>query len=143
MQYKGLGCPQNYAAAFADFNRGADLGDPLCMYMMGLCYRNGFGAVQDIGQADFWLNKAAELGITAAESELNRPESEIDARACELVNKGKDAKSLLHYATYSANEFNRVSDLTGNLSGVAYRGYWIKYDWSGSDSRFGNLKFDV
>lgn len=131
MQYKGLGCPQNYAAALADFNRGADLGDPLCMYMMGLCYRNGFGVVQDIAQADFWLNKAAELGITAAESELDRPESEIDARARELMDKSKEAKALLNYAAYNPNEFNRISDIASNLSGISYRGFWIKYDWSG------------
>lgn len=131
MQYKGLGCPQDYAAAFVDFNQGADLGDPLCMYMMGLCYRNGFGVVQDIAQADFWLNKAAELGITAAESELDRPESEIDARAREMLDKSNEAKSLLNYAAYSPNEFNRISDIASNLSGINYRGFWIKYDWSG------------
>lgn len=131
MQYKGLGCPQNYTAALVDFNRGADLGDPLCMYMMGLCYRNGFGVTQDIVQADFWLNKAAELGITAAESELDRPESEIDALAQEMLAKSKEAKALLNYAAFNPNEFNRISDIASNLLGINYQGYWIKYDWSG------------
>jgi TPR repeat protein len=131
MQYKGLGCPQNYAAALLDFKRGADLGDPLCMYMMGLCYRNGFGTIKDLAQADFWLNKAAELGVSAAESEMDRSESEIDARAKEIASQGQEASILLNYAAYEANMFNRIFDIFSNLSGITYKGYWLKYDWSG------------
>lgn len=132
MRYKGLGCEQNYPAAAADFQDGSSAKDPMSMYMLGLCYRNGFGVPRDPVQGDYWLQQAAEAGVMAAESELRRAQSEIETGARQLAEKSKGATQLMRFAEQlQANTFNRITDLASALNETYYTGYWVKYDWSG------------
>ena len=49
MLYKGIGCKQNYEAAYSYFRYAAAKNYSPAMYMLGLCYRNGYGVARDDG----------------------------------------------------------------------------------------------
>ena len=129
MNYKGFGCVQNYDAAFDDFRNCALFDEPRCMYMLGLCYRNGFGTVRNEDMANTWLKKAAANGFIDAEKELSLL-TELDPVVAKLLQDTKNA-ALLQNADYKVNEFNEVTDIVELLSSTYHEGYWIKYDWSG------------
>lgn len=62
MNYKGLGCQQDYSKAVNLFQQGADEGMDNSMYFLALCLRNGYGVVKDTAAAMYWLRKADSLG---------------------------------------------------------------------------------
>lgn len=62
MQYKGLGCLQDYDSAVILFAQGAFLGRDNSMYFYGLCWRNGYGLVKNEDSAKYWLQRPASLG---------------------------------------------------------------------------------
>lgn len=53
--------------AFTNALKDARIGLPEAQYSVGLMYANGTGTPQDFEQASFWMEKAAEKGIVAAQ----------------------------------------------------------------------------
>lgn len=115
MLYKGLGCTQNYREAFELFSLAARMKSKAAMYMLGLCYRNGYGTGVQADSAAFWLKKAAALGYRHAADELasNTPE-----------NTQQDVQKPA--VPIQAAQAVVAGDLTGT-----YTGYVVRYDWSG------------
>jgi TPR repeat protein len=56
------GTPQDMPAAFAQWLKVANLGDPRAMRYAGLCYLFGEGVDEDTQQARYWLQQAANAG---------------------------------------------------------------------------------
>lgn len=63
MLYKGLGCGQDYKKAIECFNAAAASNHSPSLYMLGLCYRNGYGVEKDVETARNYLSRSASLGI--------------------------------------------------------------------------------
>lgn len=75
MTYKGLGTKQDYTAAVALFEKAAK-NNSAGMYMLGVCYRNGYGVDKDEQKGIYWLNKAAAMGYVHAQNELKEAQPE-------------------------------------------------------------------
>lgn len=119
MLYKGLGCRQNYAEAVNCFVVADSLFSPPSAYMLGLCYRNGFGVEKDAAHAMQYLQKSAHLGYRDATDELLRDKEETFLHELyEDSNLGGMPQSL--------SSVNDISLLDGNFQGCL-----ITYDWSG------------
>ncbi len=132
MQYKGLGCPQNYASAAKAFIQGTHK-YTFCMYYYGLCLRNGYGVSKNIDSARYWLIKASSEGYADADLELMSKEAENNnSPATALAQKIKDAKAAM--PAISINKYRRVTNKVDldDLAGT-YNGYLLKYDWSGKN----------
>lgn len=124
MLYKGLGCHQNYVKALSRFQAASDSGNVFATYMLGLCYRNGYGTAQDEKRGWEILKKSADLGYSAAIEEMTRtyPEncltdiSVIDSLGVTIPISMPEIKG----------EVNDTTILKGH-----YRGCLVMYDWSG------------
>jgi TPR repeat protein len=57
-----MGVAQDEAAAFAWFEKGADLGGAGAFFGLGSCYKYSTGCAQDQAEAERLLEKARELG---------------------------------------------------------------------------------
>lgn len=122
MLYKGLGCKQDYKAAGDLFYAAAmDHHNP-SLYMLGLCYRNGYGVEADSVMAFTCQRKAAAFGNRDAKEELERPYPENYLK--EEVNS---FDTVLHDGV--PDIYEGVNDMT-MLSGQ-YHGFLLMYDWSG------------
>ena len=73
---RGLGVTQNYDSAATLFKQCAYLGRDNSEYFLGLCYRNGYGLVQNEDSAQYWLQKSASLDYKLAIQELHSKASE-------------------------------------------------------------------
>lgn len=133
MYYKGLGCEQDYRKAFADFNKGALAGDERCMYMLALCYRNGFGVEPDESAAQTWLQKSSNTGFLPAQREAAIVLPENNDEAMKLIASGKDSKVYSRELPIIAYAFNRITDVTKEVTDQTFNGYLMKSDWSGSN----------
>lgn len=125
MLYKGLGCSQSYTAAADLFQYGADRDYSPSLYMLGLCYRNGYGVEQDTAKARFYLERAGKLGYRMALEELNRrlPENYLHELAASV-----DSLSNLPQSMPDVNSsVNDTSMIAGRYAGVL-----VLYDWSGN-----------
>jgi hypothetical protein len=127
MQYKGFGCPQSYANAIQSFHKA--LIEPNAMYMLGLCFRNGYGVAVDLDSARFWLAKAADRGLQYAKEELasSTPENKNihvipDLERLTAGTNTPDPGSGYYTVKYQMSR----EDIPGE-----YSGYTIKFDWSG------------
>lgn len=129
MKYKGLGCEQNYEEAFLNFNDCASL--PSCMYMLGLCYRNGFGILQDFDKADHWLNKAVLNGYSAALLEKEYIYSEVSPEVLKALDDRDKSMVLFERDKLIENKFQKDYDLEKATLNSTFNGYYIKYDYSG------------
>ena len=118
MLYKGLGCHQDYAEAVKCFKKAAKERHIPSIYMLGLCYRNGYGVERDEEQATDLLYRAAMLGYRDAKEELERPNAENCLYAPEV-----------QAPAYMPEIFPVVND-TSLLFG-SYHGCLLTYDWSG------------
>jgi hypothetical protein len=129
MQYKGFGTPQNYEEAFQSFSKVAPTHESNSMYMLGLCYRNGYGVAVDRDSARYWLTLASEKKFKFAMEELALPDPENihlsaipDIRPASMkattTSIQAGAKSIRHYLS--------PADIGGE-----YTGYTVKFDWSG------------
>ena len=132
MYYKGLGCNQNYERAFSDFTKGTATGDAGCMYMLGLCYRNGFGTTVDNIKAQSLLDRSVALGFKLAEGEVAYSISENNGEALRLIESGHNAKLFIGADDYIKNSFNRVLDINMEINDQCFKGYVMKYDYSGN-----------
>lgn len=121
--YKGLGCTQNYEKAMECFEKAALQGHGSSMYMLGLCYRNGYGVPASRDIARSWLVKAAEKGVRAAREELEIPmaETEGNAIATRSFSAGNPAPEIYRKIGHQ---------MTADMSGC-YSGTLITYDYSG------------
>lgn len=154
MLYKGLGCTQNYQKAFGYFKKGAELNFAPCMYMLALCYRNGYGVERTTGDANFWLSQAIQAGYSPAIDEyysdgpenvpLHMKVSTVQVNKVTQSGNGSVADDNSNMTTINtANskrilrapaEFTRIPHiqnvLTSALDGE-YEGLLVTYDWSG------------
>lgn len=133
MHYKGLGCTQDYEKAATLFKSGAALNKPNSMYFLGLCFRNGYGVATNADSAKYWLTKAAEKGYKMALNELRSNTAEnSNSKAKALAQQIKEAQ------TPNANNLNKYTKVEHNINASAiegtYKGYIIKYDWSGQNA---------
>ena len=124
MYYKGLGCKQDYAKALELFRKGAVGGLSYCKYMIGLCYRNGFGVEKDSDMAKAYLEDAAyRHNLKAALMELrnNCPEV-ITPSYIYNIDSGDSVEAMptIEPVVFSPN------DIYGEYNGVL-----VTYDWSG------------
>ncbi len=133
MLYKGLGCTQNYQKAAALFKQGAVEGRSNSMYFYALCLRNGYGVPADTAQARTWLQNAAKKRYGLAMQELNTPTAENSNEAAKALAQQLKAAALP--GAENINQYKKIShhipaaDITGT-----YKGYIIKYDWSGQNA---------
>ena len=128
MLYKGLGCEQNYEQAVALFKSSIPV-DIASMYMLGICYRNGYGITQNTDSARYWLTKAAQWGYAYAKDELQAKEAENEASA----NTAQKVKRNSGTSTSLPSTYNRVKHAINQRTNIAgeYTGYIVRYDWSG------------
>lgn len=130
MFYKGLGSKQNYFKAVEDFWMCAKEGNSSCMYMLGLCHRNGFGIQKNEGVGKEWLEKASEFGNFAASREISFKSPEINDKVLDILKQEKSAKVIEVVKNPEVNEFNQIHDIEGMLNGKKFSGYWLTYDYS-------------
>lgn len=125
MKYKGLGCRQDYAGAVELFGRAADFNHAPSIYMLGLCYRNGYGVEADTAIGNLYLRDAAGLGYRDA--------------AAELLNEEPENRSVWNCATAGgAEEYPETMPeieagvpLNSKVMTGSYQGLLVTYDWSG------------
>ncbi|MBC7914877.1 MAG: SEL1-like repeat protein [Pyrinomonadaceae bacterium] len=125
MLYKGLGCTQSYEEAVKMFRLAIKRRSISSMYLLGLCYANGYGLKADTAKAKYWLKRSALAGYQYSKDELKveGPEN----KNISPVQKGtKNAKNTVSFS-YKTVAHNVKAN---NLNGV-YKGYILKYDWSG------------
>lgn len=125
MKYKGLGCEQDYAGAIVLFDKASVYNHAPALYMLGLCYRNGYGVEADTSIANFYLRQAADLGFRDAMEEQYREEPENHLS----VNYAVSDESIGYPTSMPAIEPFLPLDneeMTGQ-----YQGLLVTYDWSG------------
>ncbi len=131
MLYKGLGCKQDYEKALALLKKGAYTGRSSCMYLLGLCMRNGYGTAINTDSARFWLAKSSALGYKFATDELAAKDPENIELVGALAQKIKTAQKAMPAGT----PFNRYTKVENTVPAAeiegSYSGYLIRYDWSG------------
>lgn len=133
MLYKGLGCQQDYKKASALFAQGAYAGQPASMYFLGLSYRNGYGVALNTDSAYYWLDKASKRGYQQATDEINTGEPENVIAANGMLAHIADAKALSRVVNLPIGVYSKVtSRLDRNDIAGSYKGYLVKYDFSGS-----------
>ncbi len=131
MLYKGLGCTQNYKQAAALFAHGAVQDKANSMYYYGLCFRNGYGVAVNKDSAKFWLARSVERGHNLALEELLEKLPENAEIAGILASKIKAAQAVLPNKGVP-NKYRKVNhQATITEVGGIYKGYLLKYDWSG------------
>lgn len=126
MHYFGLGCAQDYNRAFELFSSTKE--DNLAsMYMLGLCYRNGYGTARDTAEGNTMLRKAVSYGYTHALGELSKPipENPIKTNSLKSVSNAKTETKTP--TTFKRVKHNAKAD---EIAGT-YTGYMVMYDWSG------------
>ncbi len=123
--YKGLGVEQNYELAVQHFRAAADSVSANAYYFLGLCYRNGYGVARDEGEAQYYLQKATELGHWYSKEELSGETVETKP----TMNRIRGVNGNDNKPGYS---FRRIAkqDIKGNAAGV-YEGTLVTYDYSG------------
>lgn len=120
MLYKGLGCRQNYSSAIEQFQTAATFNHSSAIFMLGLCYRNGYNVEADFSIANLYLRQAAKLGMQDAMEELMKAEPENSAQTHEaIIDETLDVPSAMPaMVPYIPNQY---------ISGL-YRGVLATYD---------------
>lgn len=124
MLYKGLGCNQNYQAAVKCFLNAAEHSNSPSLYMLGLCYRNGYGVAKDAEKASLYLKRSATLGYHDAMDELEHSNEE---NYLHETLQNNDAYSSI--PTAMPEMFSEINDTS--LVAGSYHGFLVMYDWSG------------
>ena len=125
MLYKGLGCKQNYAEAIRYFQMDLQH-SPSSMYMLGLCYRNGYGIEKDETKAFGLLRRASSVNYRSAIEEEQRDSAEV----LERHSVSDDESSIIIPDVMP--DVETFLDHSSDISGV-YTGYLLTYDWSGNN----------
>lgn len=136
--YKGLGVEQNYKLAVQHFLAAADSVSANAYYFLGLCYRNGYGVTRNEGEAQYYLQKAAELGHWYSKEEL----SEETAETKQPMNRLRSVNEKEKTQNYSFRRLTK-QNIKGNAAGI-YEGTLITYDYSGQQIvRTSNLRLKL
>jgi hypothetical protein len=133
MLYKGFGCTQNYELAAQLFQEGAATGRINSMYFLGLCYRNGYGLPVDKDSAHYWLTRSASRGYKMASDELTAKDPENADLSGTLVERIEAAQQAMPpNGSHPLNQYAKVENSVpaSNVTGT-YKGYLLRYDWSG------------
>ena len=126
MLYKGLGCTQDYTKAYAYFKQASEKEYTQAMYMLGLCYRNGYGVERSMGDANLWLSKASARGYKPATNELSSDEPEnkqtrLKVKGIGITSQPITFKRILHLQLIKDKQIDGT-----------YEGVLVTYDWSGT-----------
>lgn len=124
LHYKGLGCTQDYSMAVAYFLKSARA-NAGAQYLLGLCYRNGYGVERNMHMGDSLVALARDNGAYQArfEAETSAPENSMNQSIL---------KSAVEVSGPKLSSYRRVKHNLGNRSLEGeYAGYLIRYDWSG------------
>jgi uncharacterized protein len=86
LYYKGLGVPQDYAAAADWFRQAAEQGQPEAQLFLGTLFYNGIGVRQSYVQAYKWCdlaqsNGASQAGPCREAAQQRMSEAEVDESA--------------------------------------------------------------
>jgi TPR repeat protein len=130
MLYKGLGITQDYAMAADLFKKGASVHDVGSMFMLGLCYRNGYGTVKNTDSARFYLTRAAARKDIRAVEELQNLNPENNDMAIEAIPQAPKTVSTPIKLQDGFKKIKQNLAKNSSLTGK-YEGYLIKFDWSG------------
>lgn len=115
---KYVGIAQNYPnyeqekglqEAFETAGKAADAGDPLGMFVLGMCYENGYGTEVDYDKAFGLYKRSAELG---------NPRGELSLSQCYLTGRGTEIDAD------GAIEWLERSEAHGNPEAEQVRGLY-------------------
>ena len=123
--YQGLGCKQDYFTALAEFEKGILQKDRGCLYMAGICYRNGYGTKRNQEKATSLLLQSKKSGHIGALEELITEEPENPIIPILLTeNEVINSQNLftVPYVTHAP---------LPSQESTTYHGSLITYDWSG------------
>jgi hypothetical protein len=124
MRYKGLGCSQDYKEAVRYFSMDM-VHSPSSMYMLGLCYRNGFGVEQDPAKARELLDRASSANYRSAiEEELREAPEVMESQSLQEETDEAIPEVMPEVEAMLGAE----PDLAGR-----YAGRLVTYDWSGKN----------
>ncbi len=135
--FKGLGCKQDYNAAFSLFNKMPTKEGkyyPGNMYMLGICYRNGYGVEKNIEKANYWLTECNKIGYKDAFEESQIDYGELPVNGTMLYDKIQKALNDVKPKQLKNNTYNIINNTINadNFEGT-FEGYLFTYDWSGKE----------
>ena len=121
-----MACNQDYVKAREYLEKASNKGYAPAMYLLALCYRNGYGTERKTGEAGYWLAKAVKSGYTPAIEEYyaEGPENKQDKvvlRSASLRNTPKEF--VKNIPQIKKKEINQLDG--------EYEGVLVTYDWSG------------
>ena len=129
MQYHGINDVRFIKNDFIELNNGVIVS----MYMLGLCFRNGYGVAVNIDSARYWLSKAAARNDKRAINELADTSPE-NADMQSVPNLQPAATIPLAQPVNLKAGFKKIPHHLNNnnidLAGI-YHGFVINFDWSG------------
>ncbi len=125
---RGYGCEQSYEKALKCCRYAAEKNLRGAMYTLGLYYRNGYGVERDTAVANFWFEKAKQLGHPLPDIELaDMPERPLEVIPMDKVPKAAGSKKRKSTSREHVKHAVGKSDYIGG----EYTGAIITYDWSG------------
>lgn len=134
MLYTGLGCTQNYEAAYPLFQKAAAKKNGDAMRFLGLCMRHGYGTAVNTDSAAYWSHLSDKYSKTKYDSMYHVLKSyyKKNPRAgISLFEKIKQARALVKNGN-PVNTYTRIShSVAANEIEGTYEGWLLKYDWSG------------
>ncbi|KAH3767726.1 tetratricopeptide repeat protein [Pelomyxa schiedti] len=104
------GAPTDKRAAVGYFQMGAEGGDPVSMFHLGVCLRDGVGVDCDVDQSHHWLVMAAKLGHRGASNIL----SEISSSSS-VSNNGRNNVAVQQEEITPETLKNQVESLKEQL----------------------------
>lgn len=102
----GDGVSQNDTRATMYYKRGAEQGDPECMYRLFRNLSTGKGCEADLDEADVWLKKAADAGHASAIGTLEHFEKAqmLSKDLVESESQGKAGSKSIYIERVSAGD---------------------------------------
>jgi len=101
---------------------------PPCMYMLALCYRNGYGTNQDAGKGGYWLTQSVKAGYSPAVDEYRAGGPE--RTPVHLRASGPSSTKLIAVPEAVPHIRHIQGDDIAKIDGQ-YEGVLATYDWSG------------
>jgi len=108
MQLNGYGGPQDYPAAYRQFQLAAEQGNPYALYNLGLCLENGWGIEANPQQAMHKFQKAADRGVADAAHRAGLLQASLAA--------GKPEKKQRRELARAADNHRRELGIAGSSS---------------------------
>ncbi len=127
--YKGQGRKQDYQKAVEFFRQGAEKGDAACMFNLGYCYFKGHGIERDPKFGKYWIEKAANKGLTRAVDFIAKVDSKTFGQP---KNKLKSSDEIDNFIPPMRKVIGSSANNEHELVGE-WKGKLITYDWSGKE----------